>query len=96
MSMTSILSTTGRRIAVAGALAATVALAAPQPAAAYWHHWGHRYWGPGPAIGLGLGAFALGATVGAVTSPYYAYPYGYYYAAPGYYYAPHYYYYRPY
>ena len=41
--------------------------------------------GPGAAVGLGLGAFALGSAVGAASNPYYNpyyYPYGYSYYPP--------------
>ena len=47
----------------------------------------------GAAVGLGLGAFALGSAVGsAAAAPYSGYPYGGYYAppAPAYYPAPYY------
>ena len=50
--------------------------AAPHPAQAL---------GPGAAVGIGLGAFALGT---ALASPYYYYPGAYYGYAPGYYYPP--------
>lgn len=39
----------------------------------------------GAAIGIGLGSFALGSTLGAASRPYYGpayYPYGYYYPPP--------------
>ena len=46
----------------------------------------------GAAVGIGLGSFALGTALGAVSNPYYGgyyggygYPYGYYPAAPAYY-----------
>lgn len=88
MAEKTIISKTTRNIALAGALAGAVAfVAAPRPAAAF---------PTGAAVGLGLGAFALGAAVG--SSPYYyGAPYGYY-APPAYpYYGPGpYYYYRPY
>ena len=40
--------------------------------------------GPGAAVGIGLGAFALGSALGAAANPYYYNPYYY----PGYYYPP--------
>jgi hypothetical protein len=66
----------GRGLAVAAALAAGVAMTAPQPA--------HAGISNGAAVALGLGSFALGA---AAARPYggYGYPYGGYYAAPAYY-----------
>ena len=67
----------GRRLAAAAAILGSVGLAAaPQPAHAL---------GTGAAVGIGLGAFALGT---ALAAPYYYQPapyYGYpaYYGAPG-------------
>jgi len=59
----------GRGAALAGALLAAVAFAAvPQPAQARIS--------TGAAIGIGLGAFALGSALGAAAHPYYGYPYG--------------------
>ena len=68
----------GRGLALATALVAGVAFtAAPRPAHAF---------PTGAAVGLGLGAFALGATLGA--APYYGYyggyPYAPYYGPPAY------------
>jgi hypothetical protein len=73
----------GRGLAVGAAMLAAVGFAtAPRPA-----HAGGI--GPGAAVGIGLGAFALGSAVGAAANPYYNpyyYPYGYYYPpAPAYY-----------
>jgi hypothetical protein len=42
---------------------------------------------PGAAVGIGLGAFALGTAAGASAAPYYGYP-GYYAPPPAYYYPP--------
>lgn len=72
----------GRGLALATALVAGVAFtAAPRPAHAL---------STGAAVGIGLGAFALGSALGA--APYYGYPYGYYPPAyPAYPYAPAYY-----
>ena len=73
---------TGRGLAVAAAILAAIGLTTvPRPADAGegWHGGGIR---PGAAVGIGLGAFALGALA---ANPYYYpnyYPYGYY----GYYY----------
>ena len=64
-------------IAIAAVLGVIGAAAAPQPA--------HARVSSGAAVGIGLGAFALGTALGAST----AYPdYGGYYYAPGYYYPP--------
>ena len=80
---------TCRGAVVATALALGVAFtAAPNPA--------HARIDTGAAVGIGLGAFALGSAVGAASHPYYygsygypAYGYGYgYYGAPAYSYAP--------
>lgn len=68
----------GRGLALGTALVAGVAFtAAPRPAHAF---------PTGAAVGLGLGAFALGAALG--SAPYYGYGYGYPYAyGPAYPYA---------
>jgi hypothetical protein len=77
----------GRGVALATAVIAGVAFTtAPQPAHAL---------STGAAVGLGLGAFALGSAIGAAPyyGGYYGSPYGYYppaypaypYAAPAYY-----------
>ena len=70
----------GRRLAAAAAILGAVGFATtPQPA--------HAGISTGAAVGLGLGAFALGS---ALSAPYYGYPGGYYgypgYAYPTYYY----------
>jgi hypothetical protein len=82
MSFSNIAGRTGRALALTTAIVAGVALtAAPKPAHALSN---------GAAVGLGLGALALGTAVGAAASnPYYGYPnyYGYGYA-PSYYYPP--------
>jgi len=41
--------------------------------------------GPGAAVGIGLGAFAVGTALGAAANPYYGYPYYGYGYAPAYY-----------
>ena len=66
-----------KKLALATGIVAAVALTAvpQQPANAL---------GTGAAVGLGLGAFALGSAVGAGASPYY----NPYYAPPAYYYPP--------
>jgi hypothetical protein len=72
---------TGRTLAVATALVGGIAMTAPQPAHAL---------SDGAAVGIGLGALAVGSALGAAANPYYGYPgysYGYGYA-PSYYYAP--------
>jgi hypothetical protein len=71
------LTTLFARLAGAAAIVGAVGLAAPQPAHAV---------SPGAAVGIGLGAFGLGAILAA---PYYN-PYNPYYY-PGYYYPPAYY-----
>jgi hypothetical protein len=77
---------TGRSLVIGAAVLAAVGLAAPRPAHAL---------STGAAVGLGLGAFALGSAVGASANPYYYpynpyypypyYPYSYYPTAPAYY-----------
>jgi hypothetical protein len=71
---------TGRRLAMAATILGVAGLAAAPPAHAV---------GTGAAVGIGVGAFALGTAVGAAPyyNPYYA-PYGYYPPAPAYYYPP--------
>jgi hypothetical protein len=82
MTLGNFLRRTGKGLAI-GALFAGVGLAtAPRPAHAV---------SPGAAVGIGLGAFAVGSAIGAASNPYhhpYYYPYGYYYPpapAPAYY-----------
>jgi len=79
MTLGNLVGRTGRRLAVAATILRAIGLTAiPQPAHAV---------SPGAAVGIGLGAFALGT---AITSPYYNpyyYPYGYYPPA-AYYYPP--------
>jgi hypothetical protein len=71
---------TGRTLAFATAIAGAVGLAAVPRAA-------HAL-GTGAAVGIGLGALAVGSAIGAATNPYYyGYP-GYYGYAPSYYYPP--------
>jgi hypothetical protein len=77
----------GRRLAAAAAILGAVGLATtPQPAHAL---------GTGAAVGIGLGAFALGTALAAPyyyqPAPYYGYPAPYYYAPPAAYYPPPYY-----
>jgi hypothetical protein len=77
---------TGRGLAVGAILAAIGLTTAPRPADA--GGWGGGGISPGAAVGLGLGAFALGSVLSRpYYNPYY-YPYGYYGyypAAPAYY-----------
>ena len=75
----------GKALVIGAALLAAVGIATPRPADAL---------GTGAAVGIGLGAFALGSAVGASANPYYG-PYGYY-PPPAYYYPPPGYYYYPY
>ena len=69
---------TGRGLAVAAAILAAIGLTTvPRPAVA-GGGWGGGGISPGAAVGLGLGAFALGTVL---SNPYYNpsyYPYGYY------------------
>jgi hypothetical protein len=79
MTLGSFFGTTGRRLAVAAAMLAAIGLTAPpRPADAGGVS-------PGAAVGIGLGAFALGSVL---ANPYYQpyyYPYSYYPPAPAYY-----------
>jgi hypothetical protein len=81
MTLGNLIGRTGRGVAVAAAIVGVVGLtAAPKPAHAI---------GTGAAVGIGLGAFALGTILAnpyAYSAPYYPYGYGYY--APSYYYPP--------
>ncbi len=88
MALGNLFGRTGRALAVAAAILAAVGVTtAPRPAHAI---------SSGAAVGLGLGAFALGSVVGSAANPYYNpyyygyyspyYPYSYYYpTAPAYY-----------
>src|SRR5215470_926717 len=81
MSIARFFGKTGRGLAVTAAILAAIGLTTvPQPADA-----GGGGISPGAAVGLGLGAFALGSVL---SQPYYnSYysPYGYYPPAPAYY-----------
>jgi hypothetical protein len=69
-------------------LALAVAAVLGLPSASHAQHWRGGGIGPGAAVGIGLGSFALGTAVGsAAARPYGYYPYGYY-APPPAYYAP--------
>jgi hypothetical protein len=70
-----------RAIVAAAAILAAVSVGMTPPAEA------HGGIGPGAAVGLGLGAFALGTAAGAAANPYRYYGY----APPAYYYGPGYY-----
>ena len=85
MTLSNLRGRTGRTLAVsAGILAAVGLTVTPRPAHAL---------GTGAAVGIGLGALAVGTALGAASNPYYGYP-GYYgYPAP--YYGPAYYGYGP-
>jgi hypothetical protein len=80
MTLGSFFGTTGRRLTVAAAMLAAIGLtAAPRPADAGGVS-------PGAAVGIGLGAFALGSVL--ANPPYYQpyyHPYSYYPPAPAYY-----------
>ena len=70
---------TGRRLTVAAAILAAIGLTTvPRPADA-GGGWGGGGISPGAAVGLGLGAFALGSVLANpyYYNPYYS-PYGYY------------------
>ena len=76
MIQSNLLSRTGRTLAFATALVAAIGFTAtPKPAQAL---------GTGAAVGIGLGALAVGTAIGAAQSPYYGYP-GYYGYGPAYY-----------
>lgn len=79
MAIGSVVRRTGR-LALAAAIVAGVTVTVDKPAMAV---------DPGTAVGIGLGAAALGAAVGSAATPYnpYYYPPGYAYPAPapGYY-----------
>jgi hypothetical protein len=79
MTIRNLLARSGRTLALSAAIVGAVGLTVvPRPAHAL---------GTGAAVGIGLGAFALGTALGtAAASPYY-YPGGYYYP-PQYYYPP--------
>jgi hypothetical protein len=77
---------TGRGLAIATAILAAIGMTTvPRPADA-GGGWGRGGISPGAAVGIGLGAFALGSVL---ANPYYYnpyyYPYGYYSSAPAYY-----------
>ena len=77
---------TGRGLAVIAAILAAIGLTTlPRPADA-GGGWGGGGISPGAAVGLGLGAFALGSVLANpyYYNPYYS-PYGYYPPAPAYY-----------
>lgn len=79
MTLSNLLGRTGRTLAATTAIVAAIGLtAAPKPAHAL---------GPAAAVGIGLGALAVGTAIGAGANPYYGYP-GYYGYAPSYYYPP--------
>ena len=76
MTLSNLFGRTGRTVAFAAALVGAIGLTVtPKPAHAL---------GTGAAVGIGLGALAVGTALGAASSPYY---YGY----PGPYYGPAYY-----
>ena len=78
MSIRTLTGRAGRSLALSAAIAGAVGLTVvPRPAHAL---------GTGAAVGIGVGAFALGTVLGTAASPYY-YPGGYYYP-PQYYYPP--------
>jgi hypothetical protein len=87
MTVSNLIGRTGRTLAISAAIVAAVGLTVtPKPAEAL---------GPAAAVGIGLGALAVGTAVGAAAAnPYYGYP-GYYPPAPAYYGGPAYYGYAP-
>ena len=74
MAIKDLMKRSGRGLAVAAAVLATMSLTAVDPAQARVS--------TGAAVGIGLGSFALGTALGASARPYGYYPYGYYYAPP--------------
>lgn len=78
---------TARRLALAASILAaigSVTVSRPAEAGGDWHGGGGGI-SPGAAVGLGLGAFALGSVLSQpYYNPYY-YPYAYYPPAPAYY-----------
>jgi len=77
-----------KQVSLATAIAAVLTL--PSAANAQWRGGGWHGGGgigPGAAVGLGLGSFALGTVVGSAAARPYGgyYPYGYYAPAPAYY-----------
>ena len=78
MTLGNLLGRMGRGLALGAAIVAAVGLTTVSRPA----HAGGI--GPGAAVGIGLGAFALGSALGAAANPYYYNPYYY----PGYYYPP--------
>ena len=81
MTLSNLLGRTGRTLAFTTAIVGAIGLTAvPKPAHAL---------GTGAAVGIGLGALAVGTALGAAANPYYypgySYPPAYYYPAPGYY-----------
>jgi len=72
MTLSNLFGRTGRTIAFATALVGAIGLTVtPKPAHAL---------DTGAAVGIGLGALAVGTALGAASNPYYGYPgyYGYY------------------
>ena len=79
MTIGNLVARSGRTLAFATAIVGAVGLVAvPRPAHAL---------GTGAAVGIGLGALAVGTALRAAANPYYGYP-GYYGYAPSYYYPP--------
>ena len=79
MTIGNLVARSGRTLAFATAIVGAVGLVAvPRPAHAL---------GTGAAVGIGLGALAVGTALGAAGNPYYGYP-SYYGYAPSYYYPP--------
>jgi hypothetical protein len=81
MALGNIVTRTSRGLVLGAALLATVLAAPARPAHAV---------DPGAAVGIGLGALAVGTALGAAANPYYSpyyySPYAYYPPAPAYYY----------
>jgi hypothetical protein len=86
MTLSNLFGRAGRTLAFSVAILGAVGLTVtPKPAHAL---------GTGAAVGIGLGALAVGTAVGAAANPYYGYP-GYYYPPAPAYYGPAYYGYGP-
>jgi hypothetical protein len=77
MTLSNLFGRTGRTLAFTGAIVGAIGLTvAPKPAHAV---------SPGAAVGIGLGALAVGSAIGAASNPYYyGYPAPYYPPAPAY------------
>ena len=81
--MVEIAKKTGRALTVTAAILGALSIGAVPETAYAQHHGGGGGWhgggiSTGEAVGIGLGAFALGGALGAYSYPYYGYSYPYY------------------